>query len=158
MGLETATGTGLASAIERTVTGPMWHGPALSELLRDVTHEQAAARPIDGAHTVWELVSHVTAWAEISRQRLAGAARLDVRPEEDWPPMPASAAGTWKHALERLEDAHRTLAHEVTGLDEAALDGKVAGHDYSVRTMLHGVIEHGTYHGGQIALLKKVAR
>jgi hypothetical protein len=27
--------------------------------------------------------------------------------------------------------------------------------DYSVDVLLHGIIEHGTYHGGQIALLKK---
>jgi len=31
----------------------------------------------------------------------------------------------------------------------------VSGADYSVSNLLHGVIEHGTYHGGQIALLKR---
>ena len=31
----------------------------------------------------------------------------------------------------------------------------VTGLDYTVETLLHGVVEHGTYHGGQIALLKK---
>jgi len=31
----------------------------------------------------------------------------------------------------------------------------VAGLDYTVATLLRGVVEHGTYHGGQIALLKR---
>jgi len=31
----------------------------------------------------------------------------------------------------------------------------VPGLDYSVSNLLHGVIEHATYHGGQIALLKR---
>ena len=37
----------LRSAFE----GPSWHGPAVLELLRDVTPVEAAARPIAGAHT-----------------------------------------------------------------------------------------------------------
>ena len=59
--------TRLAKKIECTVTGPMWHGPALAQVLEMVTHEEAAARPIAGAHTVWEIVRHVTTWAEIAR-------------------------------------------------------------------------------------------
>src|SRR5689334_19913255 len=35
----------LANLVERSITGPMWHGSALNELLTGVTHEQAAARP-----------------------------------------------------------------------------------------------------------------
>jgi uncharacterized damage-inducible protein DinB len=40
-------------------------------------------------------------------------------------------------------------------LDEARLSEKIPGLEYSVDVLLHGVVEHGTYHGGQIALLKK---
>jgi uncharacterized damage-inducible protein DinB len=36
------------------------------------------------------------------------------------------------------------------------LDATVVGHEYTVREMLHGVVEHSVYHGGQIALLKKL--
>src|SRR5262245_47111322 len=62
----------LAHHIKRTVTGPMWHGSALAEVLEGVTPEQATTRPIPGAHTIWELVAHVTAWAEIARARVHG--------------------------------------------------------------------------------------
>lgn len=40
-------------------------------------------------------------------------------------------------------------------LDDESLTRLVAGRDHSVSAMLHGVIEHGTYHGGQIAILKR---
>ena len=69
--------------------------------------------------------------------------------------MPTTSDGAWRDAVERMESSYRTLARDVAALDEKALDAKVPGHDYTVRVMLHGVIEHGTYHGGQIALLKK---
>jgi len=44
----------------------------------------------------------------------------------------------------------------VKQLDDTRLAEKVAGLDYTVAVLLHGVIEHGTYHGGQIAILKRL--
>ena len=40
----------LAKHIEQTVTGPMWHGPALAEVLQLVTHDRAAM-PLNGVWT-----------------------------------------------------------------------------------------------------------
>jgi uncharacterized damage-inducible protein DinB len=145
----------LANHIKRTVTGPMWHGAALDALLQDVTHEQAAARPIAGAHTIWEIVLHVSAWAEIARARIHGERTADPTNAEDWPPVGATGIAEWQAALERLRQGHRALATDVRRLGEEAFDAKVPGVDYTVSNLLHGVIDHGTYHGGQIALLKR---
>ena len=43
----------LSNHIKRAIAGPMWHGPSLDELLANVSSDQAAARPIPGAHSVW---------------------------------------------------------------------------------------------------------
>ena len=142
----------LANHLERTVTGPMWHGPALADVLEGVDAARARARPIPGAHSIWELVLHVTAWADIARQRIHDECLGDPTPEQDWPPV----AGDWAQAVERLKESHRLLAADVRRLDDAALDAKVKTLDYPVGILLDGVVEHGTYHGGQIALLKKV--
>jgi len=145
----------LAHHIKRTVTGTMWHGAALAEVLDDVTPEQAATRPIAGAHTIWELVAHVTAWAEIARARVHGERLGDPSPDEDWPPVTSTSEADWAVLLRRMSDSHRALAHDVRKLDDAAIEAIVPGLEYSMSNLLHGVIEHGTYHGGQIALLKK---
>ena len=146
----------LSNHIKRAVSGPMWHGAALDELLAHVSCEQAAARPIPGAHSIWEIVLHVAAWAEIALARVHGDRTGDPAPEEDWPPVPGSdPAADWQAALERLRDSYRALATDTRRLDQSAIDAKVPGLDYSVSNLLHGVIEHATYHGGQIALLKR---
>ena len=151
-----STAAQLSNHIKRTVAGPMWHGPSLDELLASVSSDQAAARPITGAHSIWEIVLHVTAWAEIALARLHGQRTGDPAPDEDWPPVPGSdAAANWQAALERLRESYRALATDTRRLEPSAFDEKVAGADYSVSNLLHGVIEHGTYHGGQIALLKR---
>lgn len=134
----------------------MWHGDALADLIGDVTAEQAAERPIPGAHTIWELVLHMSAWTEIARERLVGSAKSDPTPEEDWPPVKDQSADEWRAARERLKEAHRELAADVAKLGDSDLIGRVPGKDHSVLTMLHGIVEHDAYHGGQIAILKKV--
>ena len=143
--------TRLANHIERTVTGPMWHGPALTDVLDGVDAVRARARPIPGAHSIWEIVLHVTAWADIARRRIHGEGTGDPTPDRDWPPI----ADDWPRALQQLTESHRRLAADVRQLDDAALDAKITGLTYPVGILLDGVVEHGTYHGGQIALLKK---
>jgi uncharacterized damage-inducible protein DinB len=144
-----------SEVLVQTVTGPMWHGPALAEQLNGVSHEQAASRPVAGAHTIWELVLHVTTWAEIARARLQGERTGSPTPEQDWPPQPEPTAENWAAAVEALTDSYRLLAADAASIDDRALDLEVATLGYTVETLLRGVVEHGTYHGGQIALLKR---
>ena len=55
-----------------------------------------------------------------------------------------------------MAESHRQLAAATRGLSDDQLKALVQELDYTVFDMLHGVVEHGTYHGGQIALLKKL--
>lgn len=145
----------LATRIERTVTGPVWHGSALAELLSAITHAQAAAHPISGVHSIWELVLHIASWATIAEERLSSEPTDEPDDETDWPVVPRATVPAWNKALSRLAASHASLAAAVQALDASALDRRVPGRKYTVRTMLHGVIEHGAYHGGQVALLTK---
>ena len=103
----------LSKHIERTVTGPMWHGPALAEVLDGIEAGRARRRPIASAHSIWELVLHVTAWSEIARQRIKGEATGDPTPEQDWPPV-SDADADWPRAIDRLHDTHRLLAYLIS--------------------------------------------
>ncbi|MES3034732.1 MAG: DinB family protein [Gemmatimonadota bacterium] len=146
----------IAIAIQRTVTGPVWHGTPLAELLHGVSAVDASARPIAGAHTIWELVLHLTAWARIVEQRVPLLPVPEATDAEDWPAMPASPTPrAWNATLARLGEAHESLARRTAALDPSALDRRVPSRDYTLRDMLHGVPEHGAYHGGQIALLRR---
>jgi uncharacterized damage-inducible protein DinB len=145
----------LANHIKRTVLGPMWHGPALDDVLAGVTAPQALARPIASAHSIWQIVLHVAVWAEVARARLGGDRLGELTEDEDWPAVGAADDAGWTAAVARMREAYRNLARDVRHLDAAILHEKIAGLEYSRSDLLHGVIEHGTYHGGQIALLKK---
>ena len=145
----------LADRLERAITGPMWHGPALSQLLKNVTAAEALSHPITGAHSIAELVEHVAVWAEIAHQRLAGRAASEPSDSEDWPAVPAFDEAGWQHRTEHMAGSYRSLAVSARELSADRLASLVSGQKYSLADMLQGVVEHGTYHGGQIAILRR---
>ena len=49
----------LADQMSRAFRGKSWHGPSVLEALADVSAEDAAAYPIAGAHSIWEIVLHL---------------------------------------------------------------------------------------------------
>ena len=147
----------LATRVGRAFTGPAWHGAPLSELLADVTFTEAAAHPFDDIHSIAELVGHIGAWTAVAERRLGGE---DIVPDEaeQWPDVDATNANAWAAAIATCLAAHESLMRAVATVDEKHLAKTVAGHDYDAATMLRGIVEHDAYHGGQIAMLKKVIR
>ena len=140
--------------LQRAFEGEAWHGPAVLELLRDVTAQQAAARPIAGAHSIWELVLHIAAWENAGRRRLEGD-RAELPDEENFPPVSDTSEAAWQQTIEELKIGHSKLYDAITGLEESRLDEPILDGMRSVYITLHGVIQHDLYHAGQIALLKK---
>src|SRR5258706_9409071 len=122
------------------MSGPMWHGPSLADLLEDVTAANAADRPVRAGHTIWELVLHMASWLEIVRGRLAKTPAPVPTAEQDWPAIPDKSAEAWRSAVQRLKDAHRDLAAEVADLSDDSLKALAPGKDHSVTTMIHGII------------------
>lgn len=140
--------------LKRAFEGEAWHGPSLSEVMNGVTHAQAAARPLPGAHSIWEIVLHITTWESVGRRRVAGEV-VEVSSEEDWPAVREIGEREWRESLKALEAGHQELRRAISGLSDADLRKKVAGTEYSVYFLLHGVIQHDLYHAGQIAILRR---
>lgn len=134
--------------------GNAWHGPSLLESLSGITAERAAAHPLPNAHSIWEIVAHISGWENVFLQRLKGHP-LSEPEEGDFPSTDDVSEEAWARTLERLNETHERLLDAVAGLSDSRLDETVAGKDYSVRYMLHGILRHHVYHAGQIALLRK---
>lgn len=145
----------IADQIRRAHEGGAWHGPSVREALAGVSAARAAARPISGAHSIWELALHIAAWRNTATLRLGGQPLKDP-PEGDWPPVGGSAdEAAWKQVHDLLERRYAELLAAVRGLDESRLDVPLAEGFSSAYVTLHGVIQHDLYHAGQISLLKK---
>ena len=137
--------------------GPLWLGPPVREILRDVDVKLASARPIPGRHSIWEILLHMTVWEDAVRRRAQGEAAWVTTAEQDWPPVGASDEAAWREAVAELERVHAALQQAAAALEPEDLDRAAPGQTYTIGYMLHGVVQHTLYHLGQIALLKRAA-
>jgi uncharacterized damage-inducible protein DinB len=144
----------ITDQVRRAFEGQAWHGPSLMEILAGVTAEQAAAKSLPAAHSIWEIVLHIAFWEEVSRRRVEGD-EAKVEDGEGLFTVTDTSAEAWQAALERLRQSNTALRETIAKLDDEKLREKAAGQEYSIYFLLHGVIQHDLYHAGQIALLKK---
>ena len=148
----------IADQLRRAFDGEAWHGDSVFENLESVTAARAAARPIAGAHTIWELVLHIAAWDGAVLRRMGGVA-VTLSDAENFPPVTDASEAAWRTALTRVRKVHEELIAAVAALADSRLYDQVPGKEgahYTFYYMLHGVVQHELYHAGQIALLKKM--
>jgi len=154
--------------LKRSLEGEAWHGPALKELLVDVTTEQAAAKPAASVHSIWEIVLHIISTQRLVCERLQGkpaAFEFDAQrfgfaatvlpAEEDWPPITDQSEAAWAGTKRELRESTERLRKAIRLLDESRLEAPIVEGFSSIYVTLHGTVQHNLYHGGQIALLKK---
>lgn len=148
----------IRNQFERAFDGEAWHGPSVLSLLEGVTAAQAAAHPVPGAHSIWELTLHIAALEDACRRRLEGdPARLSD--EENFPPVTDPSEAAWANARQQLIDKHRRLLDAITAVDDSRLDQPIIDSSETIYSTayvtLHGGVQHSLYHAGQIAILKK---
>jgi uncharacterized damage-inducible protein DinB len=147
----------IVDQLQRAYDGQPWYGPSLREVVADVTPEKAAARPASGQHSIWELIAHVIAWERIVLRRLSGEVIKNVPESVNFPPIDKHDATQWQKTLADLAAAHSEFVDAIRKLDDSRLDQNLAGEEYSFYFVLHGIVQHNSYHAGQIAVLKKLA-
>ncbi|MFZ0312231.1 MAG: DinB family protein [Candidatus Korobacteraceae bacterium] len=135
--------------------GEPWHGEAVWPVLDSISVREAAARPIPSAHTIWEIVMHMTFWENVAAQRLAGL-RAGLVEELNFPPMPAPTEENWRRTLDQFRDSNRVFRQALAKLDATKLDQMTAAGKRTFYGEAHGILEHHVYHLGQIVLLKKM--
>ena len=140
--------------LTRAFSGEPWHGDPLKTILARVDAATAAARPIPDAHTIWEIVHHLTVWHGVVARRLRGEA-FYPSPSGDWPPVTDASPEAWRRALTALEESHTTLCRAVEELDDERLADIAPGRKTNLYVHLHGVAQHDAYHAGQIVLLTR---
>ena len=145
----------LEEQLRRTLKGEAWHGPSVLEVLEGVSAELAAAHPIAGAHSIWELVLHLCSDYELVLRRLGGDGR-QLTESEAWPSVPEPSDENWSDAIRVLKQLNEGLRHAVRNFPAVRLDQPLVSEvPYTAYTQFIGVTQHHLYHAGQMAVLKK---
>lgn len=151
----------MAHLIREAISGQPWHGPSLAAVSEGLDADIAAARPIEAAHSIWEIVLHLTGWTREVVRRLEGG-KPGQPATGDWP---ETHGASWNDARDDLFSAHDELLAALTRFPESRLSDIVGGvrdaplgTGVTYRDMILGALQHDAYHGAQIALLRKAGR
>ena len=144
----------LLDSLDEAFDKKSWHGPNLRGAIRGVTAGQAAWRPAEERHNIWELTLHAGYWKYVVRRKilrekwgsfvLAGSNFFE-RPES----RAAATETAWKRDIAILEAEHRKLRDAVAQLPASALTPAVCH-------LIRGAAAHDLYHAGQIRLLRRM--
>jgi uncharacterized damage-inducible protein DinB len=140
--------------IHRSIEGESWQGPSIREILEGVTAADAAAYPVAGVHSIWEVLAHVTAWTRVVETRLRGNV-AELAGETNFPPVREVSESAWKAGFDDLRRAESELASTLRKMSDEDLNGPVPNREYKRSHMLYGLAHHNAYHAGQMALLKR---
>ena len=148
----------LLSLFDRAYDRRSWHGPNLRGSLRGISAQDAAWRPIGGAHSVWEIAVHAAYWKYIVLRALTGGKRGAFgRRGSNWFALPSDPAeADWKADLALLEATHRALRGAIRRVDARTLERPIPGKKTSRAELISGVAAHDLYHAGQIQLIKRM--
>lgn len=141
----------LIKMLQHTYEKNAWHGPAVKEVLENVSADDAHKR-LPNSHSIIELVAHMTAWRIFVVKKLQGNSEYKVTDDMNFP-----APTDWGKVVEELDASQARLIQELKGFDSSKLYEPVphGSYNYNFHTLLHGIIHHDLYHAGQIALIKK---
>lgn len=151
----------LVRDLRKGVGDDPWHGPSTMSLIEGLTAAEAAARPILPAHSVWEIVLHMTAWQREVARRLRDGLPASPR-EGDWPVAAGVSDADWNAAKAELQGSLEDLVLAVQAFPFERWTAGV-GHErnpaegtgLTYQATVSGVVQHNAYHSGQIAILRR---
>jgi uncharacterized damage-inducible protein DinB len=150
----------LVDILDQAYDRKAWHGTNLKGAVRGLSEVEAAWRPAEGRHNIWEIVVHAAYWKYIVRRRLSGEKRGSFPVKgSNWFARPAADGKySWNEDLRLLEEIHQSLRDTILGFPARMLVQRPAGSKVSNIAMIYGVSSHDLYHAGQIQLLKRLRK
>jgi len=131
-----------------TIAGA-WYGPTMAELIAKIPPELVTMRPVEGAHSISELLQHLLLWNERIRNTSESSPMPKWEADKEWAEQPIpwdELVAQWNRSRDLLEERMRNFC-------DADLSKQVPGRTYPYSTMFDGIVQHAIYHSGQIAMV-----
>jgi DinB superfamily len=154
----------LLRLLQEAFAGPAWHGSSLRATLRGVDADEALWQAPGTRNRIWDLVNHAAYTRHLVRRRLAPSTVEDfpmVVERSWWPRMELNGLtpeAAWRRDRALLDTQHGLLVELVRSLPAKRLGERRPGKKHVFGVEISGVALHDTYHGGQIALIRRMKR
>ncbi|MDZ7646902.1 MAG: DinB family protein [Cytophagales bacterium] len=142
---------------ETTYEGKPWFGSSITKILSDVTEHMALWQPTENAHSIAQLVWHMTYWRQPLIKNLEGdlAYKSSMESQDNWSTPEKIRVVGWKNILKQFQESQERLVALLKIQDDSVLEKSYykAG---TYREIITGILQHDIYHLGQIAYIKSI--
>lgn len=151
----------LVEELTKSYNDDAWHGNNTLSLILAADPQKVFTHPIPNAHSIAELVLHLTAWTEEVLDRINGQPAKEPS-IGDWPTPQDKSEAEWYTIISHFKQANQKLIAALMQINPNNWNNQVTdfrdnalGTGVNNAQLISGLIQHHAYHSGQIALLLK---
>jgi len=144
----------LGALFQNLYNGHPWIDVTLTGVLENIPAEKAQQR-VGHCNTIWEIVVHMIRWRENVLQRVQGAV-LKTPANNYIEPISDTSDDAWGNTLRALESSQSAWLDFLKNLNLAELDKPYPVSGLTYYEHIHGILQHDSYHLGQIVLLSRL--
>ena len=150
----------LVNRLQESFDGSPWYGDSVMKKLRSIDWYSADATPLEGNKSIAQILGHMINWRVFVLKKLEGDPHFDIglNTLADWPKIEIENEKEWKVLVAELEQNQTTLVESLNKSSEALLETIVPGRDYTYCYLIEGIVQHDSYHLGQIGLLYRMVK
>lgn len=142
--------------LEDIIDADLWLDENFEKKISQVSEDAVFKRPIQGLHSVAELISHLYEWRMDLIGRLNGHPRsLNEGDERNWRTNDMLKAEGWQKLRDNFYKSQQQITAFLKTRDDRYLDESYPHSDYTYRYLVQGLIHHDCYHLGQLGLTVK---
>ena len=147
----------LITLLQESYEGDPWFGKPVTTLLSEVPESIAFEKP-NGQHSIVELIWHMVNWRQFAISRLQPSEAKDLHYFEtnDWRQVDPGDKSLWPKGVAAFQQTQQQLISLLSEKKDDFLAENVSERNYTYRKLLNGVVQHDSYHLGQIAYIIKL--
>lgn len=133
-----------------------WLGVSIKDTLDSITAEVAVSHPIEQCNSIWQIVRHMVEWQKTIIRRMNG--ETVPSPEHNYIfAVQKASPPAWKQLLNEMDEVRQQLLEAIRKFDFAKLNSPEPYGTVTFFELLYGLLQHDSYHLGQIVLLAKAS-
>ena len=143
--------------IQELYNGGSWLDESFAKKLKNETDHTAFQQPIAGVHSVAEIVWHCIYWRNTLIKRMEGDVGYRDRTVEEFNFLPNDRLKSlgWQNLLDQFEASQQKIIGLLDAQKDEFLDDIYFEND-TYDHLISGIIQHDSYHLGQIGLVQKI--
>jgi uncharacterized damage-inducible protein DinB len=140
--------------LEELYRGENWLDENFLKKFKMVDDVKAFIQPVQGKHSVAEILWHCIYWRRVVQKRMQGDFEFGERTEKEqnFLPLENLKEKGWNYLLSEFENIQTLLTNFLETKDDNFLE-EVCKPGYNIRYLIEGIISHDAYHLGQIGLV-----